>query len=377
MGEPSRVAILSPLYSGGAGAHGGITPVVTNLAAGLAAGGTEIDLLVRLPPGFAAPGGLPPRVRLYDLGARHRLGTALAVARHLRARTPAALLAAGHRYNLAAAWAGRLTPAVRLVLSVHNAISPEASARGGFKQWQRLRAVDHGYRRADAIVCVSRGVADDLLASTRIDPARVRVIHNPIVTPELLRRGAEPLDHPWLAPGAPPVILGVGRLAPQKAFHHLIAAFAAVRAARPCRLLILGEGGQRDALEGRIRALGLASDVALPGFVPNPYPYMRAAALLALSSDFEGFGNVLVEAMALGTPVVSTDCPSGPAEILDRGRYGRLVPVGDAAALAQAIGETLDAPRDRAGLAEAAARFAVSAAVARYRSVLGLGPPCA
>ncbi len=374
MAERDRVAILSPLYSGGTGAHGGITPVVTNLAVGLAAEGIEVDLLVRLPSGSPVPEAPAPLVSVHDLGARHRLSTALAVARHLRARSPRALLAAGHRFNVAAAWARRLSPGTRLVLSVHNALSPEASARGRFKHWQRLRSVDRNYRRADAIVCVSDGVARDLLAHTGVDPARVRVIHNPIVTPDLFRRAAEPVEHSWLKPGGPPVILAVGRLAPQKAFHRLIEAFATVRAERRCRLLILGEGSLRGVLEARVRALGAESDVALPGFVANPYPYMRAAALLALSSDFEGFGNVLVEAMALGTPVVATDCPSGPSEILDGGRYGRLVPVGDTAALARAIVRTLDAPGDTAALTAAAARFGLEAVVAQYRDALGLAP---
>jgi glycosyltransferase involved in cell wall biosynthesis len=200
----------------------------------------------------------------------------------------------------------------------------------------------------------------------------VVTIRNPIVAPHLTSLADAPLDHPWLVPGAPPVILGVGRLSPQKDFATLIRAFRTVRARRPARLVILGEGEQRAELQALIAAEDLAADVALPGFEPNPLRYMRRAAMLALSSRHEGLPGALIEAMACGTPVVATDCPSGPAEVLENGRYGRLVPVGDADALANAIDATLDDPAPPA-VAERAAAFGVEAAVAAYLEVLSLG----
>jgi glycosyltransferase involved in cell wall biosynthesis len=151
-------------------------------------------------------------------------------------------------------------------------------------------------------------------------------------------------DHPWLAPGQPPVILGVGRLSQAKDFPTLIRAFAKVRSRRAVRLIILGEGEARVELEALVGELGLADDVALPGFRENPMSYMAASALFVLSSAWEGLPTVLIEALAAGTRVVSTDCPSGPREILQGGLLGTLVPVGDATALADAMTDALDRP---------------------------------
>ena len=167
------------------------------------------------------------------------------------------------------------------------------------------------------------------------------------------------------------MILGVGRLTQAKDFPTLIRAFALVRKKRAARLMILGEGEERPKLEALVRELGLEREVTLPGFVDNPYKYMKRAAVFVLSSKWEGFGNVLVEAMALGTPVVSTDCPSGPAEILENGRWGRLVPVGDVYALAEAIIETLD-EEHHPDVANRAKDFAVELAVEKYINVLGV-----
>ena len=178
------------------------------------------------------------------------------------------------------------------------------------------------------------------------------------------------LDHAWFTPGAPRVILAIGKLKPQKDFACLIRAFARVRAIHPARLLILGEGPQREALLSLARKLKVENDVALPGFVANPFAYIGRAAVFVLSSAWEGLSNVIIEALACGCPVVSTDCPSGPAEILDGGTYGRLVPVGDDAALAKAILATLDYPLPRGRLRDRAQLFSVDRAVERYLDVL-------
>jgi glycosyltransferase involved in cell wall biosynthesis len=201
------------------------------------------------------------------------------------------------------------------------------------------------YPWADEIVAVSQGVADDLLELTDLPPSKVRVLPNPVVTPELVQRAAEPLDDPWFTAGAAPVVLGAGRLDQQKDFPTLIRAFAAVRSRRPARLVILGEGPERGQLESLVEELGITADVRLPGFVSNPFSYMARAAVFVLSSAWEGMPGVLIQAMACGAPVVATDCESGPREALAGGKYGRLVPVGDHLALADAIAGTLDALR--------------------------------
>jgi glycosyltransferase involved in cell wall biosynthesis len=193
------------------------------------------------------------------------------------------------------------------------------------------------YPWADGIVAVSKGASDDLAQMAGLDRKRIRTIYNPVVLPELLGKTQTALEHPWFEANQPPVILGVGRLHPQKDFATLIQAFAQVRQRRQARLLILGEGPERPKLEALVKKLGVEQDASLPGFVTNPYPYMAHAALFVLSSVEEGLGNVLIEALYCGTSLISTDCPSGPREILKDGQYGQLVPVGDVTALARAI----------------------------------------
>ena len=232
------------------------------------------------------------------------------------------------------------------------------------------------YEQADAVVAVSDGVADDLARLTVL-VERIRTIHNPVVGPELEALSREPVGHPWLAPGEPPVVLSVARLTDQKDLPILVAAFARLRAQRPARLLILGDRPTPERTAARIGELqmlayrlGVVADVELPGFVANPYAYMARARLFVLSSRYEGFANVLVEAMACGCPVVSTDCPSGPAEILDGGRYGPSVPVGDDVALAAAMERALAAPPDPTVLRGRAAAFTVERATDGYLDAL-------
>ncbi len=184
------------------------------------------------------------------------------------------------------------------------------------------------YPWADTVIAVSEGVADDLVSCLGLSRAQITVIPNPVVSDDIEALANEPLEHPWFAPGAPPVLLAAGRLTTQKAFPTLLQAFARLVPERDLRLMILGEGPDRGALQAEIDALGLGARVALPGFDPNPFRYLARARLFVLSSAWEGLPGVLIQAMACGTPVVSTDCPSGPREVLENGRLGPLVPVG-------------------------------------------------
>jgi len=177
------------------------------------------------------------------------------------------------------------------------------------------------------------------------------------------------LNHPWFAPGEPPVILSVGRLTKQKDYPTLIRAFALVHRERPARLMILGEGEERPKLEALIQELSLDDDVSLPGFVDNPYAYMARSAVFVLSSAWEGLPTVLIEAMAVGTPVVATDCPSGPAEILEGGKWGKLVPVGDVEALAEAIARKISSPMQKSRL-DVCERFRMDKVIAQYIYIL-------
>lgn len=294
--------------------------------------------------------------------------------RYLDRERPDALLAASTFMNVLAIWARRLSRApVRVVISERNQLSVSLACGPGARAWRRRFArplVRRTYGWADAITTVSNGVAEDLAAFASLPPERIVAIYNPSNTPALAAAAQLALEHPWFGPGTPPVVLAAGRLEPQKDFPTLLRAFARVRARRDVRLVILGEGRQRIRLQALARELEVADTVDMPGFVANPWAYMARAALFVLSSRFEGFPNVLVEAMACGCPVVSTECPSGPAEILDRGRYGALVPVGDDAALAHAIERALDDSPDRARLKARAQEFSVERARDRYLDLL-------
>lgn len=336
-----RLALFLPaLYGGGA------ERVMLNLAAGIARQGHAVDLVLAQAEGpFLAE--VPELVQLVELNSRH-LNTSRTVAslptlvRYLRREQPDAMFSMLHA-NLIALWARRLAGYPRrLVISEHNTFSHQNLLLPKGYDWLMLQLVKRFYPWADGVVAVSDGVANDLAQVAKIRRDRIRVIYNPIVTEELRAKAKVPLEHPWFKINEPPVVLAVGRLTAQKDFDTLIRAFALVRRTHLARLLILGEGEQRQALEALVKRLNLEQDVGLPGFVPNPYAYMANSSLFVLSSRWEGLPTVLVEALYCGTPLIATDCPSGPREILRDGRFGQLVPVGDANCLAQAIEAGLD-----------------------------------
>ena len=294
--------------------------------------------------------------------------------RYLRAERPDALFAAMSAPNLLAVWARRLAGVpTRVLISEHNTLS---AMLGGSRRWRDRHLpplLGHAYRLADGIVAVSDGVADDLARQSGLPRRRIATVYNPVVTPELAAMASEPVAHRWFLPAAPPVVLAVGSLSARKDFPTLVRAFARLRKERDCRLVILGQAAspkkteeQRAELMALAASLGVAVDVDLPGFVANPFAYMARASVFVLSSAFEGLPGVLIEALACGCPVVSTDCPSGPAEILDGARFGPLVPVGDDRAMAVAIAATLERPLAAATLRERGAMFSVDRAVDRY-----------
>lgn len=352
--------------------HSGVDRNLGNLVPAIAARGLCVDLLhVRNHGPHLDP--VPDGVRVVDLGTAHVNTSLPSLMRYLRRERPEALLADKDKVNRLALWARRLTGVpTRVAVRLGTHVSQNLAARGTLERVVQRTSIRLFYPWADAIIVPSEGVADDLAAIGGFPRARVRVLPNPVVTPALLAFAEEAVDHPWLAAGAPPVVLGVGELSARKDFATLLRAFAKVRGEHPCRLLILGRGRERDALLALAAELGVAQDVALPGFVANPYAFMRRAAVFVLSSRVEGFGNVLVEALAAGATVVATDCPSGPAEILGGGRYGALVPVGDADAMAAAITEAIRRPVAAELRREAARRFTVETSVDEYLATLGL-----
>jgi glycosyltransferase involved in cell wall biosynthesis len=310
-------------------------------------------------------------VRIVDLAARRILGAVPGLIRYLRDERPDAMLSTLFFTNVIATWACRwVQPAPRLILREANTISAKSAEASNPKFRLMPYLARWFYPWADAVVTVSNAAGEDLVQITEISPEKVQTIYNPVVTDDLKEKAAEPVEHPWFQPEAPPVILGAGRLERQKDFETLIRAFRHVRTDRPARLIILGRGSLKEQLQGLAQSLGVGDDVLLPGFVNNPFTYMARSSVFVLSSRFEGLPGVLIQAMATGCPVVSTDCPSGPREILIDGEVGPLVPVGDVEGLARGILETLDDPPDSRFLKDEAERFSDTAAVEAYTQVL-------
>jgi glycosyltransferase involved in cell wall biosynthesis len=370
MSASNRVAIFLS-FSG----DGGVEHMMLNLAGAIARRGVAVDLVrARVEGGHA--GRVPEGVRVVDLGARHTWSSLPGLVRYLRRERPAALLAAKDRANRVAIRARRLAGVpTRLAVRLGNHLGRALQGKGALRRWWRTAPMPRLYRRADAVIAVSAGVAADTAAITGLPRAAIHVLPNPVVTPELADRAAAEPDHPWLAEraaGGPPVLVGIGRLSAQKDFPTLLRAFAHLRERQPARLIILGEGRDRGALETLADGLGIRTDVDLPGFSANPYPLLRRADLFVLSSAWEGSPNALVEALALGTPAVAADCPSGPREILADGRYGPLVPVGAPQALAEALAATLAQPPGPDLLRQGAERYRDDVSARQYLEVLGI-----
>jgi glycosyltransferase involved in cell wall biosynthesis len=327
-----RLAIFTSNMDGG-----GAERAMLKLAGGMANRGYDVDLVLSRAEGHYLP-EVPASVRVVDLGASRALASLPGLVRYLRHERPCALLSSMNYVNIVGIWARRFARVdTRLVVNEQNTMSLEAPHSSRRRQRLVPRLAKRFYPWADAVVAVSRGVAEDLVQELGLPPTGIEVVHNPIVTPELRALAAAPLDHPWFKPSLPPVIVAVGRLSPQKDFESLIRAVFRVRDRHPVRLVILGQGREGESLERLVGELGLGDAVDLPGWVANPYPYMKAATAFVLSSRWEGLPSVLIEALYCGVPIVATDCPSGPVEILEGGKHGILVPVGDVDALSRGI----------------------------------------
>ena len=351
-------------------AGGGAERIAVNLMRSFVQLGLKIDLVLNTKTNSPYLSMVPPEVRILELKAWFRRGLPKLI-NYLRQEQPMVLLSSLHYSNEIAILAKHLAfVPTKVVVSEHNTLSLNAKQKNNELKWSIL-LTKILYPWANEIVAVSHSAARDLAQVSGVSLKRIHTIYNPVISSELLDKSKEALDHPWFTPTEPPVILGVGRLSEQKDFSTLLRAFAQVRRVKPARLMILGEGLEEKKLKALAAELRIEEDFVLPGFQQNPYPFIAKAAVFALSSLWEGLPTVLIEAMALGTPVVATDCPGGSAEILDNGKYGSLVPVGDSKALADAILEILSG---NVKLVDSAwlEQFTLKNASQQYLDVLGI-----
>lgn len=365
----SRIALFHPCFI-----HGGIQRVFLNLAKGFLDHGYQVDM-VQATPGDGLRDSVPRGVRVVDLNASRAMTSIAPLVRYLRREKPAAMISAAVQTNIAALWARRLSGVrTRVVLTEHNSISTIARHARMFRTRITPGLVRRFYPWADAIVAVSYGTGADLAQIMGIAPQEIKIIYNPVISPELWARAAEPLNDPTFEADPRPAILAVGRLHYHKDYPNLLRAFAIVRQTIDARLLFLGDGEERQRLESIVREMHLESAVTFKGNVGNPLPYMKRAAVLALSSIAEALPTVLIEAQALGLPIVASDCSTGPREILCDGALGTLVPVGDSQKLAAALIAVLQSPARRDIPHESLERFAGDRVVRQYLDVVGLPP---
>lgn len=349
---------------------GGLQRVTVTLANEFAALGYTVDLVVVLESG-PLQANVSSAVNVRNLSQPHVTSGAFEIVRYLQRSNSDVVVSGSDSVNqLLALCKGAGLLRSRLVIAAHTQMSKlmekETVWYSRFIPWM----LHVTYPMADEVLAVSEGIASDLKSMSDRLADKVKVVHNPVVDASMTKKSEQDVSHEWINDPDVPVILGVGRLSTQKNFPLLIRAFRRIQPETGAKLLILGDGSEKKKLRTLISRYELEDHVDLAGFVTNPYAYFSKASLFVLSSDYEGLPTVLIEALACGCPVVSTDCPSGPREILEDGRWGPLVPVGDPEALADAMVRTLNNPPERHRLQERAKAFNVANAITKYQEIL-------
>ena len=360
-----KIALFLPSLAGG-----GAERVVLNLARGFSNRGHKVDLVLVNAVGPYMK-DLPETVRLVNLRADRFLKSLFKLVKYLRKENPDVLISSLPPANIIAIWAKIISRnSCRLFLRLDNPTSVTLKHMTQFKGLLIWKLIPFFYPFADEFIASSRGIAEDIKKILSINEENIHVIYNPMDIDSINRLAEMPLAHPWFKEGEPLVILGIGRLSKQKDFPTLIHAFSLVRKQTSSRLVILGEGEERSALENLIREMKLENEIEMPGFVDNPYAYLAKASIFVLSSIYEGLCTVIIESLAVGTPVVSTNCPTGNDEILDSGKYGLLEPVGEPEAIADAILKTLAQRPEKSFLQNRASDFSFNERINDYLQVL-------
>ena len=367
--ESERIAIFLPRFG-----QGGVERMLINLAEELGQKGYAIDVLLtgdKKVPFIDETDTSVNYIRFFSSDVFKLL---FSLKSYLKNYTPDALVSAklkkGHTLAVLARNMAKVPTRVYLRIGTH--LSRRNKGKIFTKKIRDRVSLRYAARRAEGVIAVSEGIREDVQRIAGISDRRVHVVPNPTVSRRIHALANEPVSHAWLREKDVPVVLGVGSLRNQKNFSTLIRAFAILRQSVEARLIILGEGRQGPKLRELAAQLSVSDCIDFPGFVHNPYAYMARSDLFVMSSAWEGSPNVLIEAMALGTPVVSTDCPSGPSEILHGGKYGSLVPVGDYRKLAEKMRETLENPLSANELQEAIKPYGIENSVRKYLEVMNI-----
>ena len=348
---------------------GGAERVVVNLLKGMLSENVSLDLVLASATG-AYMNQIPPQVQIVNLDCQRVIKAILPLSRYLRENKPNVLISHLCHANVIAVLAKELALRdTQIILVEHDTLSVSESEVFRARFVPPLMKLL--YPRADKIIGVSEAVSQDLETQLGLKKGKVKTIYNPVVNSELIAKAKAPSDHPWLQPDSPPVFIADEHLTLKKDFSTLIKAFANLRKKVKARLIILGEGELRAELEAITNNLDIANDVWMPGFVKNPYAFMSRASAFILSSLWEGLPTVLIEAMACGCPVISTDCPSGPREILADGKYGELVPINDVMALSSAMLRVLESPISTELSTQRGMYFSFERATSQYAALSG------
>lgn len=349
---------------------GGAEHIIVNLANGLNRLGYEIDVVLVRRKGFYLD-SLDKGVQVIDLSKRHSIFALFPLIRYLQKAKPSSVFAIQGHINALAVTARLLARLkFRLVICESTTVSVNNKYQGSIMQTILSIVYPSILKMADLVIALSKGTSDDLIANYKISPHHIRVIFNPLDITRLVSLASNPVSQPSISPQNGPIIMALGRLNQAKDLPTLIHAFAKVREYVPAHLLIVGEGEERESIENLVLSLNLSNHVTMPGFVENPFAYLKQSSVYVLSSRYEGLPTTLLEALTLGTPSVATDCPSGPREILEGGRWGRLVPVGDVNAMALAIIDGLEGRIAKPPFELMEANFGINVIIQKYLDVL-------
>jgi len=358
---PANLGILAPLKE-----WGGIERNIVILCEEFLKFGVKPQLLLTREGQTPYPDKIPSEVEIIDLHSKRKFDATFKLIRYLKQTKLDALFTyKDHAAKIAvmARSIGKID--IPIFINVTNTLSHtlRRPLKKRFALWI--------YPRANKITANSQGVKDDMI-TMGIPEQKIQVIYNPTITQDLAQRSKQKVEHPWINEKELPIVLGVGRLSQSKDFITLLKSFALLQKHKPSRLIIIGEGPERKNIQDKISELNIQNKVHLPGYISDPIPWMANSDVFVLSSRYEGLGNVLIEALAAGTPVVSTNCPSGPAEILQSGKIGPLVPVGDVQSMTEAIAKVLESPPQPELIRQGLERFHSDVVAGQCLDLMGL-----